>query len=127
AREEFEALLRWSPNEKVDPWRRKSGMNTIRSRRGIAVVRELWYTRDDSARDRDTAPGRILPDAGLVAIATAAPTTTSDLPSGHRAIARYGRQWVAAVRRAAAIDEADLPPRTLRSDGPPPARSWVDK
>ncbi|KGN38556.1 HRDC domain-containing protein [Knoellia subterranea] len=127
ARQEFESLLAWAPTERVDPWRRTSGLNTIRSRRGIAVVRELWYARDDIARDRDTSPGRVLPDAGLVAIAAAAPTSTSDLPSGHRAIARYGRQWVAAVKRANAFDEADLPPRTVRADGPPPARSWVDK
>ena len=127
ARQEFEALLDWAPTERVDPWRRTSGLNTLRSRRGVAVLRELWYARDDIARDRDTSPGRILPDAGLVAIATEAPTSPSDLPSGHRAIARYGRQWVAAVKRANAIDEADLPPRTIRSDGPPPARSWADK
>jgi len=127
ARQEFEALLEWTPTERVDPWRRTSGLNTIRSRRGVAVVRELWYARDDIARDRDTSPGRILPDAGLIAIATQAPTSPADLPSGHRAIARYGRQWVAAVQRANVIDEADLPPRTIRSDGPPPARSWADK
>jgi ribonuclease D len=127
ARQEFDALLEWAPTERVDPWRRTSGLNTLRSRRGVAVVRELWYARDDIARDRDTSPGRILPDAGIIAIATAAPTSPGELPSGHRAIARYGRQWVAAVRRANALDEADLPPRTVRSDGPPPARSWADK
>ncbi|KGN33270.1 3'-5' exonuclease [Knoellia sinensis KCTC 19936] len=127
ARQEFDALLSWEPTERVDPWRRTSGMNAIRSRRGIAVVRELWYARDDIAQDRDTSPGRILPDAALVSIAAEAPTSPSDLPSGHRAIARYGRQWVAAVKRANALDEADLPPRTIRSDGPPPARSWADK
>lgn len=127
AQQEFDALLDWAPAERSDPWRRTSGMNAIRSRRGIAVVRELWYARDDIARERDTSPGRVLPDAGLVAIASESPTTTADLPSGHRAIQRYGRQWVAAVRRANAIDEADLPPRTLRSDGPPPTRSWADK
>ncbi|KRE41597.1 HRDC domain-containing protein [Knoellia sp. Soil729] len=127
ARQEFDALLDWAPTERVDPWRRTSGLNTIRSRRGVAVLRELWYARDDIARDRDTSPGRILPDASLVAIATEAPTSPGDLPSGHRAITRYGRQWMAAVKRANAIDEADLPPRTIRSDGPPPARSWADK
>lgn len=127
AQQEFDSLLSWEPTERVDPWRRTSGMNSIRGRRGIAVVRELWYARDDIARERDTSPGRVLPDAGLVSIAAEAPTSTNDLPSGHRAIARYGRQWVAAVKRANAIDEADLPPRTLRSDGPPPARSWADK
>ena len=73
ARQEFEALLHWEPTERVDPWRRTSGLNTIRSRRGIAVVRELWYARDDIAQDRDTSPGRILPDAGLIAIADRGP------------------------------------------------------
>ena len=127
ARQEFEALLTWEPTERVDPWRRTSGLNTIRSRRGVGVVRELWYARDDIAQDRDTSPGRILPDAGLISIATEAPTSTDDLPRGHRAIARYARQWVAAVQRATTVDEGDLPPRTVRSDGPPPARSWADK
>ena len=57
----------------------------------------------------------------------AAPRTTSDLPSGHRAIARYGRHWVEAVRLAEEVPEAELPPRSLPSDGPPPPRSWADK
>jgi len=127
ARQEFTALLRWAPTERVDPWRRTSGMNTLRSRRSVAIVRELWYARDDIARDRDTSIGRVLPDAALVEIAKAVPSTTSDLPRGHRAIARYGRQWVDAVNRALEIPEDDLPPRTLPSDGPPPPRVWAEK
>jgi ribonuclease D len=102
-------------------------MNTLRSRRSVAIVRELWYARDDIARDRDTSIGRVLPDAALVEIAKAVPSTIADLPRGHRAIARYGRQWVDAVRRAVEIPEADLPPRTLQSDGPPPPRVWAEK
>ena len=113
ARQEFNALLRWTPTERTDPWRRTSGMNALRSRRSVAIVRELWYVRDDIARERDTSVGRILPDAALVEIAATAPQTTADLPRGHRAIARYGRQWVEAVRRASEIPEDDLPPRTL--------------
>ncbi|NHA69636.1 HRDC domain-containing protein [Phycicoccus flavus] len=127
ARQEFAALLTWAPAERVDPWRRTSGINTLRNRRSIGIVRELWYARDAVARDRDTSVGRVLPDAALVDIARAAPRTPAELPSGHRAIARYGRQWVEAVRRAQELTEADLPPRTLPSDGPPPPRSWADK
>ena len=127
ARQEFQALLTWAPTERVDPWRRTSGLNTLRSRRSVAVVRELWYARDDIARERDTSIGRVLPDAALIEIARAAPTTTADLPRGHRAIARYGRQWVDAVGRALEIPEADLPPRTLPPDGPPPPRVWAEK
>ncbi len=127
ARQEFAALLSWTPTERVDPWRRTSGINTLRSRRAVAVVRELWYSRDDIARDRDTSIGRVLPDAALVEIARVAPRSTSDLPSGHRAIARYGRQWVEAVGRALALPEDELPPRSLPPDGPPPPRVWADK
>ena len=127
ARQEFAALLTWAPTERVDPWRRTSGINTLRHRRAVGIVRELWYARDAIARERDTSVGRVLPDTALVDIAKAAPRTTADLPSGHRAIGRYGRQWVDAVRRAEELPEADLPPRTLPSDGPPPPRSWADK
>ena len=127
ARQEFQALLTWAPTERVDPWRRTSGMNTLRSRRAVAVVRELWYARDDIARERDTSIGRVLPDAALIEIAKAVPATVAELPRGHRAIARYGRQWVEAVGRALEIPEADLPPRTLPSDGPPPPRVWAEK
>lgn len=127
ARQEFAALLSWAPTERVDPWRRTSGINTLRSRRAIAVVRELWYARDAIARDRDTSVGRVLPDAALVEIARVAPRSSADLPSGHRAIARYGRQWVEAVRRAEEVPEDRLPPRSLPSEGPPPPRVWADK
>ncbi len=127
ARQEFAALLTWTPTERVDPWRRTSGINTLRSRRAVALVRELWYARDTIARERDTSVGRVLPDAALVDIARAAPATTSDLPSGHRAIARYGRQWVEAVARGLEVPETELPPRSLPPDGPPPPRVWADK
>ncbi|MGL4745977.1 MAG: HRDC domain-containing protein [Dermatophilaceae bacterium] len=127
ARQEFAALLGWAPAERVDPWRRTSGLNTLRSRRATAVLRELWFARDDLARGRDVAIGRVLPDAVMVEIARLAPTTVGDLPSGHRAIARYGRTWVDAVKRATGLPEDSLPPRTLSSEGPPPPRVWAEK
>ena len=69
ARQEFEALLSWRPAVKEDPWRRTSGLHKIRQPRVLATVRELWYERDRIARDRDTSPGRVIPDAALVDIA----------------------------------------------------------
>ena len=127
ARQEFAALLSWTPTERVDPWRRTSGINTLRSRRAVAVVRELWYTRDDIARDRDTSIGRVLPDTALVEIARVAPRSTSDLPErapGHRpvrpAVGRGGGPGPGPARGRAAT--ALAPP-----DGPPPPRVWADK
>jgi len=127
ARQEFAALLTWEPTERADPWRRTAGLSTLKGRRALGVLRELWLTRDDIARERDVSPGRVLPDRSLIDLAAAAPTSTTALPSGHRAIQRYGRQWVRAVTGALDLPEDQLPPRSVRSDGPPPARSWADK
>ncbi|SRR5580765_385108 len=127
ARQEFAALTTWQPVERQDPWRRTTGINTLRTRRDLAVLRELWYERDRIAQLRDTSPGRVLPDVNLVDIARARPSTPSDLPTSHRAIARSGRQWVAAVARGLAVPESALPERTLRTDGPPPPRAWAEK
>ena len=127
ARQEFEALIGWQPPDRGDPWRRTSGMHRVRGARGAAIVRELWEARDRIAAARDTSPGRVLPDALIVEIAKTAPTRPDDLPSGHRGVLRYQRDWVGAVRRAKALPDSELPPATVRSDAPPPPRSWLDR
>ncbi|MGO1167486.1 MAG: HRDC domain-containing protein [Janibacter sp.] len=127
ARQEFEALLSWLPTLRVDPWRRTSGLHKIRQPRVLATVRELWWERDRIARDRDTAPGRVIPDASLVEIALADPSSSDDLPRGHRAIQRNQRAWIDAVGRARDLAEDELPAATLKSDGPPPQRSWPNR
>ena len=127
ARQEFESLLRWRPAVRQDPWRRTSGLHKIRQPRVLATVRELWWERDRIARDRDTSPGRVIPDTALVDIAQANPLSPADLPKGHRAIRRSQRAWLAAVERARGLGEDELPPPTLKSDGPPPPRSWANR
>ena len=47
-------------------------MHRVRSRRQLAAVRELWQAREQLAQRRDISPGRILPDAAIVAAATGA-------------------------------------------------------
>ena len=128
ARQEFTSLLTWAPTERVDPWRRTSGMNTLRSRRSVAIVRELWYARDDIARDRDTSIGRVLPDASLVEIARAVPSpppTCLAATGPSRATAASGSRpcsapWRDPRGRPAAAHAAP-------SDGPPPPRVWAEK
>jgi ribonuclease D len=130
AHEEFDALTRFAgPPVRAEPWRRTSGMHRIRNRRGAALVRELWQARDAIAIERDVSPGRVIPDAGLIELATKAPTSSAQLGEGpaSRATRRYQRQWIAAVRHALALPESELPLLTLRADGPPPARAWADR
>ncbi|NYG37929.1 HRDC domain-containing protein [Janibacter alkaliphilus] len=127
AREEFEALLTWEPAVREDPWRRTSGLHKIRKPRVLAAVRELWYARDQIARNRDTAPGRVIPDAAMVEVAVADPRSSGDLPRGHRSIARYQSTWLDALARARRLSDDELPPSTVKGDGPPPPRAWANR
>ncbi len=130
ARQEFEALLAFEgPPVRVDPWRRTSGMHRLRKRRGIALVRELWLARDRLAERRDTSPGRVLSDAVIVELATAAPTTAEEIGEARelRPARRHAQVWLDAIRRAVALPESALPPLTLPGTGPPPARVWADR
>ena len=133
AEQEFDSLTTFTgPPMRIEPWRRTSGMHKVRNRRGAAMIRELWQTRNAIAADSDVAPGRILPDAALVELAIRAPRTGADInPNGagyaSRSVRRHQRQWLAALDRARSLPEADLPALTLRTEGPPPARAWADR
>jgi ribonuclease D len=132
ALEEFAAVAAAPPQPpRQDPWRRTSGLHRVRNRRQLAIVRELWASRDALARELDVSPGRIVPDASLVEAALAQPTSQRAL-SGlatftGRGSRRYLNRWFEAVARAAALPEAELPPLHLPSEGPPPARIWSER
>lgn len=130
ARQEFEALTHFTGHAgRPDPWRRVAGLKRLRTPRAAAVLRELWYARDDLARERDVSPGRIVPDAVLGVLATAAPTTPAEASaaSSHRAVKRHPETWARAVTRALDLPESDLPPTSLPSSGPPAPRAWADR
>jgi ribonuclease D len=131
ARQEFEALRHFVPTPRVEAWRRTSGLHRVRGRRGLAAVKELWETRDEIAASRDVTPGRIIPDAAIVVAALAAPTDKAQLLATKgfhgRGAERYATRWVAALKRAATMDEAELPARSPRSDGPPLPRAWAER
>jgi ribonuclease D len=131
AREEFEALVDFHPAVRVDPWRRTSGLHKVRGRRAMAAVRQLWNTRDQLAADRDTTPGRLIPDSAIVAAANALPVSRRALlatPGFHgRAAKRFADEWVEAIKTARGLPESELPPVANRSDGPPQVRAWADR
>ncbi len=133
ARQEFEAVrLAPPPAPRVDPWRRTSGLHAIRDPRRLAVVRALWRARDADARRRDLSPGRVLPDAAIVAAAVALPRTAAELASlprfSGKATRRRVDHWFAAIQEALELPEDELPStRGPRGDGPPPPRTWPDR
>lgn len=132
AREEFDALLSFAPKDRgEDAWRRTSGLHRVRRPRGLAVVRELWRARDEIAQRIDTAQGRVLNDAAIVAAALAMPASMADLGAlpefAGRGAQRRLRQWWEAVERARALPDAELPGSASAPTGPPPPRTWHDK
>jgi ribonuclease D len=133
ARQEFAAVLNAGPPPpRPDPWRRTSGIHRVRTRRGLAIVRELWLERDRIAQRRDLSPGRVLPDSAIVEAARAAPASADALTGvpgfRGRGAKRYASEWFGAIRRANAEADQELPrPSGQTSEGPPPAHRWHER
>ncbi|NLF04987.1 MAG: ribonuclease D [Actinomycetales bacterium] len=134
ALEEFEAVRTAPPPPpRVDPWRRTSGMHAVRDTRELAVVRELWLARDESARRRDIAPGRVLPDRAIVAAAKAKPKTVAELVAlpefAGKGTRRRADLWQSAIDRARSLPASALPSSRGPRNGEsvPPARAWPDR
>jgi len=133
AEQEFAAVLAAKPpGPRPDPWRRTSGIHRVHSRRGLAIVRELWQERDKIARRRDLSPGRVLPDTAIVEAARALPGSQADLADlpgfQGRGARRHASTWRRAVQRVRGQAEAELPgPALPPPDGPPPTHRWQER
>jgi len=130
AKEEFAAVLaRDLKPVREQPWRRLSGMHSIRGLRNLAVARELWIARDAYAREIDTAPGRLVPDSALVAAARTLPETKRDLVALKEFTGRASRsqidRWWAAIQVGLTTD--DMPVARVAGEVIPPPRVWSDK
>jgi ribonuclease D len=133
AQEEFAALVASAGRPvtpRPDPWRRTSGIHRVRGARALARVRALWQARDRIAARRDSAPGRVLPDAAIVAAAEANPVderTLLAIPGfGGRYVRRLAPVWLDALDTARLLSDSELPQPTL-PDGPPPPHRWAER
>ncbi len=130
AREEFDAVRDKAPKPlREDPWRRLSGLHTVRGRRNLAVARALWEAREAYAQEQDVAPGRLIPDRAIVAAVRAEPATKQALASLKEFTGRASRtqldRWWSAIEAGRATSE--LPPDRVASDTLPPPRAWADR
>ncbi len=130
ARQEFDAVLRRPPRPpREEPWRRLSGLHTVRGRRALAVARALWEAREEYARSEDVAPGRLLPDRSIVAAVLADPPAKGALAATKLFAGRASRtqldRWWAAIEAGRA--SVELPAERVSSDTLPPPRAWADR
>jgi len=130
AAEEFEAVRTRPPKPpREEPWRRLSGLHTVRGRRSLAVARALWSAREEYAQDQDVSPGRLVPDRALVAAVLADPASKQELARIKEFTGRASRsqldRWWAAIE-AGRADPA-LPAERGPGDGMPPPRAWADR
>lgn len=130
ARQEFsDELTRDLKPTRAEPWRRLSGIHAVKGLRNVAVARELWLSRDELARETDTAPGRLIPDASLTAVAKAMPESKRALAALREFNGRASRteidRWWAAVE--AGRTTKDLPVLRSNGDSLPPPRAWADR
>ena len=131
AAQEFEFERTRPRPAKVDPWRRtpRAG-RAVRSRRSLAVLRELWIAREELAADLDRTPSKVLSHHALIAAAVARPTSRRKLTALKEFSSRQARQhqerWWKAVDRAMSLPDSQLPPlHAPLPDGElPQPRSW---
>jgi ribonuclease D len=133
AEQEFVAILAAAPPPpRADPWRRTSGIHRVQSRRGLAIVRELWTARDQIAQNADLSPRRVLPDTAIIDAARTPPAGHPQLVQiagfTGRFARRHEKDWLAAIRRARARDESELPEQVGGGQtGPPPPHRWPER
>ena len=130
AQQEFSSeLTRELTVVRSEPWRRLSGIHSIRGLRNLAVARELWLSRDALARELDTAPGRLVPDSALTAAAKALPDNKRALAALREFTGRASRteldRWWGAIEAGRTTE--DLPVLRGNGDTLPPPRAWADR
>lgn len=131
AAQEFAAVLAKQPKTPdAEPWRRLTGLHTIKDPRRLAIGRELWLARDAFAQEIDLSPGRIVPDGALVALAQAMPTSRSAMVATKGFNGRFSRseaerwwQAVEAGRHTDAVPNVRAP----KEDSLPQPRNWASR
>ena len=136
ALQDFAAILLAPPSPpRVDPWRRTSGMHKIKKRQQLAVVRELWNTRNELAQESDIAPGKLLSDnaISLLALAETPLTNKKQLEKVLKPIGLRARwmentaSWISAITDALSMNEESWPELRANSDALPPIKLWRER
>lgn len=115
ATEEFARMegVRWTPAAtNGDAALRMKGARAL-SRRGLAVLQQLWHWRESVAAELDRASFRVLSNEALLAAADTLPRNTEALKAirgvSERLLETRGDAILASIERGLAVPDRDLP------------------
>jgi ribonuclease D len=137
AKQDFASILKnyqnyvFSDAAKPDRWRRTSGMHKVRDRLTMAIVRDLWFSRDELGREIDLAPGRVLGDEAIIELATKRP---DNLEAVAKVIGRRTRleappfnRWLNVLNLALKTPLDQQQELRVPSQSLPPIKIWKDR
>jgi ribonuclease D len=137
AKQDFASILKnyqnyvFSDEAKPERWRRTSGMHKVRDRLTMAIVRDLWFSRDELGREIDLAPGRVLGDEAIIELATKRP---DNLEAVAKVIGRRTRleappfnRWLNVLNLALKTPLDQQPELRVPSQSLPPIKIWKDR
>ncbi len=130
AEEEFQSTLdKPLKPTPAEPWRKLSGLHTLRTPKQLATARALWNQRDRIAQEKDVSPGRLIPDSSIVAACKQVFRSKSELAQYKEFSGRASRSLLESWWEAVQLGYADtnLPVMRVPSDTLPPPRAWADK
>jgi ribonuclease D len=120
AREEFARLTEHAAPEEpaTEKWRKLRGVGTL-DRRRLAVVRELYRWRNETAAQSNRPARAIVRDDLLVEIARRNPSGARDLQVIRGLAHRYLGSLMEVINRARALPLEECPPLPQREQDPP--------
>jgi ribonuclease D len=130
AEQEFDNLLTFEPKpQSPDRWRSMTGLHDVKDAQKLAIAKELWFARDALAQEKDTAPGRLVPDSSIVALVKSGVASKSELSSlktfSGRASRTFLDVWWEAYSKGRATK--DTPPLKIPASGIPNHRNWPNR
>jgi ribonuclease D len=130
ARQEFENLLSFVPKPpKPERWRGMTGLHEVKDQRKLSVAMEMWNAREQLAQKLDVSPGRLIPDAAIVAVVKETPRSRSELAGrkdfNGRASRTYLDTWWGALEKG--WNAVKYPPLKLAATGIPNHRNWPNR
>jgi ribonuclease D len=137
AEQDFAAIIKNYQNydlidlPKSDRWRRTSGMHKVRDRLSMTIIRDLWLSRDELARQLDLAPGRVLGDEAIVELAIKRPDNLEEVAKviGWRTRMESPpfSRWLKVLNTALKTPIDQQVELRVASQSMPPIKIWKEK